>query len=75
MPKRSRKPSVDPNVAAFNVLERIRELDAEPKKNPAAVALGRLGGLKGGKARAAQMTKKERSVSAKKAAEARWKRA
>lgn len=41
-------------------------------KNPAAVALGRLGGLKGGKARAASMTAKERSQSALKAARARW---
>src|SRR5688500_16051798 len=45
-----------------------------PKKNPAAVELGRMGGLKGGKARAAKMTKKQRSESAKKAAQARWKR-
>ena len=44
----------------------------EPTKNPAAVELGRLGGLKGGKARAANMTAKERSESAKKAAQARW---
>jgi hypothetical protein len=42
------------------------------KKNPAAVALGRKGGLKGGKARAARMTKEERRESAKKAACARW---
>jgi hypothetical protein len=41
-------------------------------KDPAAVALGRKGGLKGGKARAAKMTKKERVASAKKAAAARW---
>lgn len=41
-------------------------------KNPMAVALGRLGGLKGGKARADAMTKKERSESASKAAQARW---
>jgi hypothetical protein len=41
-------------------------------RNPAAVALGRLGGLKGGKARAAGMTKKQRTVAAKKAATARW---
>ena len=44
-------------------------------KNPAAVALGRLGGLKGGKARAASLTKKERSEIAKKAAKARWSKA
>jgi len=41
-------------------------------KNPAAVALGRLGGLKGGKARAASLSKKKRSEIAKKAAAARW---
>lgn len=42
-------------------------------KNAAAVALGRLGGLKGGKARAAKLTSKKRSEIAKKAAAARWK--
>ena len=41
-------------------------------KNPAAVALGRLGGLKGGKARAESLTAKKRSAIAKKAAAARW---
>jgi hypothetical protein len=41
-------------------------------KNPAAVALGRLGGLKGGKARAASLTPKKRSEIAKKAAQKRW---
>ena len=44
----------------------------EPVKNPAAVALGRLGGLKGGKARAAKLSSKKRSEIAKKAAKARW---
>lgn len=44
----------------------------EDGKNPAAVALGRLGGLKGGKARAAKLTAKKRSEIAKKAAAARW---
>ena len=42
-------------------------------KDPAAVALGRKGGLKGGHARAAGMTPQERSESARKAAETRWK--
>jgi hypothetical protein len=42
------------------------------EKNPAAVELGRRGGLKGGKARAAKMTAAERSESARKAAKARW---
>ena len=44
------------------------------EKNPAAVALGRKGGLVGGKARAAALSSKDRSAIAKKAAEARWKR-
>jgi hypothetical protein len=44
-------------------------------KDPAAVALGRKGGLKGGKARAAKMTPEERSEAARKAAAARWERA
>ena len=42
------------------------------RKNPAAVSLGRLGGLKGGKARAAKLTSKKRTAIAKKAATARW---
>ena len=44
----------------------------EKEKDPAAVALGRKGGLKGGKARAAKMTAEERSESARKAIIARW---
>jgi hypothetical protein len=46
----------------------------QPTKNPAAVELGRRGGLKGGKARAAKLTAKERKEIAKKAAAARWKK-
>lgn len=42
------------------------------RKNPYAVALGRKGGKKGGPARAAKMTKEERSASARKAAKTRW---
>jgi hypothetical protein len=45
-----------------------------PVKNPAAVELGRLGGLKGGAARAANMTPKQRSTSASNASKARWKK-
>lgn len=44
----------------------------EPIKNPAAVALGRLGGLKGGVARAKKLSAKKRSEIAKKAAATRW---
>jgi hypothetical protein len=43
-------------------------------KNPNAVALGKMGGSKGGKARAARLTAEERSASARKAALARWAR-
>jgi hypothetical protein len=49
-------------------------IPAESEKNPAAVALGRLGGLKGGKARAAKLTPAKRKAIAKKAATARWKK-
>jgi hypothetical protein len=41
-------------------------------KDPLAVAMGRRGGLKGGPARAAKLSAKQRSESAKKAARARW---
>ncbi len=69
MPKRSSKPS-DPNELAAAIVAEATE--DQPKKNPAAVELGRLGGLKGGKARAKKLSKKRRSEIAKKAAEARW---
>jgi hypothetical protein len=66
----------DPNARAFAIGElATSEAAPEPEdegKNPAAVALGRAGGLKGGKARAAKMSKAARSASAKKAARARW---
>ena len=44
----------------------------KPEKNPAAVTLGRLGGLKGGKARAEKLSAKRRKEIAKKAANTRW---
>jgi hypothetical protein len=49
------------------------EAEDKPEKNPAAVALGRLGGLKGGKARAEKLSARRRKEIAKKAARARWK--
>jgi hypothetical protein len=62
---------------ASNLIDAISgELPAErPEsgKNPAAVALGRLGGLKGGKARAAKLSDRKLRAIAKKAAAARWK--
>jgi len=50
----------------------VTEDGAKPEKNPAAVALGRLGGKKGGPARAAKLTPEQRKEIAKKAAAARW---
>jgi hypothetical protein len=50
--------------------EHLQSLGKE--KNPAAVALGRLGGLKGGKARAEKLSPKKRKEIARKAAKARW---
>lgn len=85
MPERtSKKRPRDINqVAAAIVDEATREVDQEeivaseteepkPEKNPAAVELGRLGGLKGGRARAAKLTPEERREIARKAAEKRW---
>jgi hypothetical protein len=46
----------------------------QPKKNKAAVALGKMGGKKGGAARAAALTPEQRSEIAKKAAAGRWKK-
>ena len=74
MPKRSsKKPAADPNRAAFDAVRALTGED-DDDKNPAAVQLGRLGGLKGGKARAKALTPEQRSAVAKKAAEARWKK-
>jgi hypothetical protein len=47
-------------------------VDPHAGKNPAAVALGKLGGPKGGRARAAALSPRRRAEIAKKAAEARW---
>lgn len=75
MPKRSGKPPTDENKAAKSILDAIAALSGETDgKDPAAVALGRKGGLKGGPARAKSMTAEERKENARKAAEARWKK-
>lgn len=79
MPNRSSnrgKGRPDPNEIAFNVVQQATGQAPKPEppkaKNPAAVTLGRLGGLKGGKARADALTPAKRKAIAKKAAEARW---
>ncbi|MEO8616808.1 MAG: hypothetical protein ABI600_16825 [Luteolibacter sp.] len=74
MPNRSSRPPRDVNQLAKFIVDQTTgdTPKAEPEKNPAAVALGRLGGLKGGKARAESMTPERRSEIAKKAAAKRW---
>jgi hypothetical protein len=73
---RSRKRPRDANQLAKLIVDiATGETDdalVDDGKNPAAVELGRKGGLKGGKARAASMSPEERSEAARKAAEARW---
>lgn len=70
MPKRSSKPADLNSLAAAIVGEATA--DPAPDKNPAAVSLGRLGGLKGGKARAESLSPAERKRIATEAAKKRW---
>lgn len=78
MPERSRKRPTDLNSLAASIVH--DSTDDEPPslvddgKDPAAVALGRKGGLKGGRARAEKLTAEERRVIARRAAVARWSR-
>jgi len=81
---RSKKRPRDPNQLAHQVFlesigeapkfdpNAVSEKPVDPNKNPHAVALGRLGGLKGGTARAAKLPPKKRSQIAAKAAKTRW---
>jgi type IV secretory pathway TrbL component len=74
MIKPKRKRPNDAMQLAHSVFQDVISVaDPKPAKNPAAVALGRLGGLKGGHARAQKLTKEQRIQSAKTAAQARWK--
>jgi hypothetical protein len=82
MPKRSSKPKrpSDVNALAASIVaaataeepEEKAEVMPDDAAHMAAVALGRRGGLVGGKARAAKLSKKRRAEIAKKAAKARW---
>jgi hypothetical protein len=82
MPDRSTKRPRDPNQLAYQIMleatgqaPKFNPKEAkpiDPSKNPHAVALGRLGGLKGGAARAASLSPKKRSQIAAKAAAKRW---
>lgn len=84
MPSRASKPKRprDPNLLARSVVEDLigEKMDGSPleprepgpTKNPAAVALSKLGASKGGLARAAKLSDRKRRLIAKKAAQARW---
>jgi hypothetical protein len=82
---RSKARPRDPNQLAYRIIQEAtgqvpkfdpmaeqKPAEPDPAKNPHAVALGRLGGLKGGVARAAALAPKKRSQIAAKAAKARW---
>ena len=75
MPDRSRKRPTDLNKLAASIVDDATNdeppADPDEGKDPAAVALGRKGGLKGGKARAAKLTPEQRSDRARKAVQAR----
>ena len=74
--KKIKKTPVELNKLAAFIVDQTTNEEPPPKeqstKNPAAVALGRLGGLKGGVARAKNLTKQQRINIAKKAAKTRW---
>ena len=73
MPKRSSTPK-DVNQAARRIVDIVtgESILEEDTRNQAAVSLGRLGGLKGGKARAKALSPQKRKEIAEKAAKARW---
>lgn len=79
MPDRSRKRPRDLNTFAASLVgeavgdaEPVADPDEGKDKDPAAVSLGRRGGLKGGKARAEKLTAEQRSEIARTAARSRW---
>jgi hypothetical protein len=70
-------PKKDLNQIAASILKKTIGEESVPidsGKNPAAVALGKLGGLKGGRARAKALTPQQRAEIARTAAAARWKK-
>ncbi len=71
-PKRPRDPNQRAKLIVDIAIGESDEPKAPPKKNPAAVELGRLGGLKGGKARSKKLAAEKRSEIAREAARARW---
>lgn len=75
MPKQSSKKGTpeDINILAVRIVEEATANSGG--KNAAAVLLGRLGGQKGGKARAEKLTPEQRSDIARRAAQVRWQKA
>jgi len=73
MLKRTSKKEEDINTLAASIVDQATGV-AIREKNPNAVALGRLGGLKGGKARAKKLSPEERKKIAQKAAKTRWRK-
>ena len=77
MAKKVKRPR-DTNELAKNIVDiatgNVQDSQPIDPIKAAAAALGRKGGLKGGKARAESLTSKQRSDIAKKAAKARWKK-
>ncbi len=77
MPQNPKRPR-DPNQLAKMIVDMSTSeptpAEVKPEKNAAAVELGRLGGLKGGRARAEKLTAKQRAEIATLAAAARWKK-
>jgi hypothetical protein len=77
MPDRSRNRPRDLNALAKSIVDDATSDEPRPQdreKDPAAVSLGRRGGLKGGKARAEKLSPERRAEIAKQAAAARWQR-
>lgn len=76
MAKKPKRPR-DPNQLAKMIVDlatgEAEDKDPDKGKNPHAVALGRRGGLKGGKARAKKLSPEKRKEIAEKAARFRWK--
>jgi hypothetical protein len=75
-PKRPRDPAQLAKLIVDIATGEVEDREPTPEeqgKDPAAVSLGRKGGLKGGKARAASLTPQTRTTLARKAAQTRWK--
>jgi hypothetical protein len=62
------------DILTGQVEDRAPDTSADPEKDPAAVALGRKGGLKGGRARSESLTPEERKKIAQDAAKKRWRK-